>query len=354
MPDPVRVMVVDDSPLARKVLSEVLTAAGMLVTATAGSAELALAKVDGARPDVITMDIEMPGMGGLVGIEKMMTRRPTPIVVLSAFAQKGARLTMQALDRGAVDFIAKPGMGMQGGMAAFAAELAEKIRTASRIDVKRLARVDAVKEGHPAAAFAARLPPHPFEVVAIGASTGGPPALRCVLKGLPAAFPAGILVVQHMPPVFTKAFADRLNDECVIPVKEAEEGDRLLPGSAFIAPGDQHVSVWRDGGQPRLRLDRRPPVCGHRPSVDVMMASVEREFGARAVAVIMTGMGRDGSEGIRALKQRGAVVIAQDEESSVIFGMNREVIKAGNADAVVPLAGIAAALNDLAGTRTAA
>ncbi len=356
MAEPIRVLVVDDSPLVRRILGDILEQApGITVAATASNAEIALMKVESAQPDVITMDIEMPGMGGLEAISRIMaSRRPVPIIVLSAFAQKGAELTLQALDRGAVDFMAKPVASVSGGISAIASELVEKVRGASRIDIGAYARARIV-EKRPSSmavlpAAVRRAPANlPYDIVAIGTSTGGPPALKTVLMKLPSDFPLGLVIVQHMPPVFTKAFADRLDTLCAIRVKEAAQGDVVLPGHGYIAPGDYHLTLRRDAGSLVIWLDQEEPVNGHRPSVDVTMRSVGRECRGRAIAVIMTGMGKDGAEGIRELKARGAEVIAQDRETSVIFGMNREVIVAGNADHVLPVGEIPECLNELTG-----
>jgi two-component system, chemotaxis family, protein-glutamate methylesterase/glutaminase len=362
MPEPIRVMVVDDSPLVRKILTDILSAAsGVCVAATASNAEIALARLQSARPDVITMDIEMPGMGGLEAIGRIMAERPTPIVVLSAFAQRGAELTLQALERGAVDFMAKPTVSMSGGIVAIAAELVEKVTQAATVDIGAFMR-RRPNEGRPARAEAFPEPAAParpewrqreFDLVAIGTSTGGPPALKTVLTRIPSSFPTGIVIVQHMPPVFTKAFADRLDSQCAIRVAEARDGVMVLPGHAYIAPGDYHLTVVRTADGPIARLDHAPTVNGHRPSVDVLMRSVAEEYGGRSVAVIMTGMGKDGAEGIRELKGRGGRVIAQDRETSVIFGMNREVIQAGNASVVVPVETISDVLIELAGIPSA-
>jgi two-component system chemotaxis response regulator CheB len=342
----IRIMVVDDSPLVRRIATDILSAEGDLqVASTAATAEFALAKLERERPDVITLDLEMPGMGGLEAIRRIMASRPTPIVVLSAHARRGAELTLQALEAGAVGFVMKPDGSLSGGLPAVGRELVESVREAARSTVRP----------HPAAApeqppvstpFAPAITVRvdAFDLVAIGTSTGGPVALKAVLSALPADFPVPVVVVQHMPPVFTKAFADRLDTLCAMSVKEAEHGDPLVPGRVLIAPGAFHLTVSRADGLPRAELDGRDPVSGHRPSVDVLMRSVAGEYGERALGVIMTGMGRDGADGMRELRQRGGRVIAQDQESSVIFGMNREVIQNGDADEVVPLAAIGARL----------
>ena len=302
------------------------------------------------------MDMEMPGMGGLAAIRQIMARRPTPIIVLSAHARSGAELTLQALEAGAVDFMLKPAASLSGGLDAVARELVEKVKAASGIRLRPVASGARRTEAEPAGTgqdlrpradgHERSAPEGAAELVAIGTSTGGPVALKAVLGGLPGDFPLPIVVVQHMPPVFTRAFAERLNATCALEVKEAEEGDALLPGRVLIAPGDRHLIVLRSPS--RAALHQREPVCGHRPSVDVLMHSVAREYGDRAIGVIMTGMGRDGADGIRALRRSGGTILAQDRESSVIYGMNREVIQNGDADAILSVERIAGELLDRA------
>jgi two-component system chemotaxis response regulator CheB len=357
----IRVMVVDDSPLVRKLVSDILTAdPEITVCATAASGEIALRKLDKEKPDVITMDIEMPGMSGMVAIAEIMRARPTAVIVLSALATRGADQTIRALEGGAVDFIAKPSASISGGVQQVARELVEKVKAASRINIGRLGRMVAQSNasrpaltaaqaaasspGTPQPAAPVPVPCPPFEIVAIGASTGGPVALKTVLCELPRDFPAGIVVVQHMPPFFTGAFAARLHNLSALDVKEAAHGDEILPGRVLLAPGDRHMTVARSDGKARVLLNDDEPVSGHRPSVDVLMRSVADEYGCSAVGVIMTGMGKDGALGIARLKSRGGSVIAQDAETSVIFGMNGEVVRNGLADAVVPVSGIAAEL----------
>ena len=356
----IRVMVVDDSALVRKIATDILSAdPEITVAATAATAEFALGKLDRERPDVITLDLEMPGMGGLEAIRKIMSVRPTPIIVMSAHAQKGAELTLQALEAGAVDFVLKPSNSLSGGIPAIARELTEKVKDAARIILAPPPQslstpLEAPAEPaptEPAQAPAVSAPVvAPFmdgeacDLVAIGTSTGGPVALKTVLSLLPGDFPVGLVVVQHMPPVFTKAFAERLDSCCAVRVKEAENGDPILPGRVLIAPGNWHMTVTRFGAEPRVLLNQNDPVNGHRPSVDVLMRSVAREWGARAVGVIMTGMGKDGAEGLRELYARGGRVIAQDKATSVIYGMNKEVVQNGNAHEVVPVDQIASRL----------
>ncbi len=338
----IKVLVVDDSPLVRKIASDILNSDPEIeVIATASNAEFAINKVKKLKPDVVTMDIEMPGMGGLKAIQKIMSENPVPIIVLSAFAKKGAELTIQALESGAVDFIAKPSVSLSGGLSDIAEELIKKVKNASKIKVCKKEEAE-TKTKQKLEEFKSRVGTYKgeYEIVAIGTSTGGPVALKTVLSGFPKDFPIGIVVVQHMPPVFTGAFANRLNSICEVNVKEAIDGDPILPGHVLIAPGDYHMTVSKYNTEPKVLLHKWEPVSGHRPSVDVLMHSVAREYGSKAIGVIMTGMGKDGAEGIKELKQKGGYVIAQDKETSVIYGMNRVVIENGDADEIVPVENI--------------
>jgi two-component system chemotaxis response regulator CheB len=344
----IRVMIVDDSPLVRKIAGDILNSdPEIIIAATAATAEFALNKLERERPDVITMDMEMPGMGGLKAIREIMRRRPTPVIVLSAHAGRGAELTLQALEAGAVDFVLKPTASLSGGLDAVARELVDKVKSACGVDLKSVevpvkeqespgGRASATEEKRKAARRPVRrATPGRYELVAVGTSTGGPVALKTVLLNLPESYPIAIVVVQHMPPVFTKAFAERLDSICALSVKEAETGDLIVPGRVLIAPGNHHLVVLRYGPEPKILLNHREPVSGHRPSVDVLMHSVAREYGPRALGVIMTGMGKDGADGIKELHKRGGYILAQDKDSSVIFGMNREVVLNGDADEVL-------------------
>ncbi|MGA2481225.1 MAG: chemotaxis response regulator protein-glutamate methylesterase [Spirochaetia bacterium] len=364
----IRVMIIDDSALVRRIASDILTSDPEIqVVATAAQAEFALPKLQKEHPDVITLDMEMPGMGGLEAIRRIMSVQPTPIIVLSAHAQKGAELTLQALDLGAVDFVLKPSNSLSGGIPAVAKELIEKVKNAARIVFKAGAAgtlgTESPREQAPVHVPAPEPPVRvappageagEYELVAIGTSTGGPVALKSVLSRLSRDLPVGIVVVQHMPPVFTKAFADRLDSCCEVAVKEAENGDPILPGRVLLAPGNFHMTVSRFGSEPRVLLNQEENVNGHRPSVDVLMHSVAVEYGHRAIGVIMTGMGKDGAAGMHELRKRGGHVIAQDKESSVIYGMNREVVQNGDAHEVIPVEGIAARIHERLRGRVAA
>ena len=358
----IRVMVVDDSALVRKIATDILSADPEIsVVATAAQGEFALQKLTREQPDVITLDMEMPGMGGLETIRQIMSLRPTPIIVMSAHAAKGADLTLQALELGAVDFVLKPSNSLSGGIPAIARELVEKVKSAARIVVHATAGSE-----HPRETVVRREPPaepvaparerasDEYDLVAIGTSTGGPVALKTVLTMLPADLPVGVVVVQHMPPVFTRAFAERLDSCCKVRVKEAEDGDVILPGRVLLAPGNRHMTVTRLGAEPHVALNQSETVNGHRPSVDVLVHSVAMEYGGRAVGVIMTGMGKDGAEGMRELHARGGHVIAQDRESSVIYGMNREVVQNGDANEVAAVEAIAARIQERLRGRTLA
>jgi two-component system chemotaxis response regulator CheB len=300
------------------------------------------------RPDVVILDLEMPRMDGLTFLKKLMAEDPIPVVVCSAHTGKGTSAALRALDEGAVEVLAKPRLGVRDFLWESSMLFLDAVRAAAEAGrgskwARRRHAAAPPRAPKPAPAKAVHAAPAADTLVAIGASTGGTEALREVLEAMPADAP-GIVVVQHMPEGFTRAFAERLDQICVIDVKEAAAGDQVRPGRALIAPGDQHLRVHRGGGGYVVELNREPLVSRHRPSVDVLFRSVAAAAGARAVGVIMTGMGADGASGLLEMKRAGAATIAQDEASSVVFGMPKEAIARGAVDEVVPLSRIREAI----------
>jgi two-component system, chemotaxis family, protein-glutamate methylesterase/glutaminase len=342
-------MVVDDSAVVRKVLVALLRAQrGIEVLGAAADPLFAMERMKVAWPDVIVLDVEMPRMDGVTFLRKLMQERPTPVVICSTLTEAGAPTTLEALAAGAVTFITKPRLGLQEFLTGAAAEITTAIRAAAGANVRR--RV-------PAAAASARSPAAPPKhtadvilapgngramsrttqrVVALGTSTGGTQALEQVLSALPAVTP-GIVIVQHMPPVFTATFAARLDSLCQIAVKEARNNDRVTPGQALIAPGGKHMILQRSGAQYYVEIREGPPVSRHCPSVDVLFRSVAKAAGPNALGVIMTGMGDDGARGLKEMRDAGAHTIAQDEASCVVFGMPKEALKLEAAASVMPL-----------------
>jgi two-component system chemotaxis response regulator CheB len=290
------------------------------------------------EPDVLTLDVEMPKMDGLAFLEQLMRVRPMPVVMVSTLTEKGSETTFRALELGAVDFVAKPKLDIASGMRQYAEEITEKIRTARFARPRRAApRTAAMTQGDQA--LAAPMPNRILtteKLIIVGASTGGTEAIKDFLVNLPLNCP-GILIAQHMPAMFTKSFANRLNQLCRISVKEAEGGERVLPGHAFVAPGHSHLLLKRNGAQYVTELSQSEPVNRHRPSVDVLFSSAAKYAGKNAVGVILTGMGKDGAAGMLEMRRAGAYNFAQDEASCVVFGMPREAIAIGAVDEIVPL-----------------
>ncbi len=298
-------------------------------------------------PDVITLDIEMPGMDGLTFLQKIMSQHPIPVIICSSLAEEGAQSTLQALDYGAVDIIAKPRLGSQRFLEESSVMLCEAVKAAAVARLRPYSPRRVIEPKLTADAILPRASSAMLEttekVVVIGASTGGTEALRSLLEALPADAP-GIVIVQHMPEVFTRAFANRLNSLCRITVKEAESNDTVLRGRALIAPGNHHALLKRSGARYFVEIKDGPLVSRHRPSVDVLFRSAARYAGPNAVAVIMTGMGDDGARGMLEMKEAGASTIAQDEATSVVFGMPNEAIKRGAVDTILPLDAIAGSI----------
>jgi len=355
----IKVLCVDDSALIRSLMTEIINAQpDMTVVATAPDPLVARELIKQHNPDVLTLDVEMPRMDGLDFLEKLMRLRPMPVVMVSSLTERGNEITLRALELGAVDFVTKPKVGIRDGMLEYAEKLADKVRAAARARVRAhhapsapaagAATAHGAHGGHGAhghaAAHAASPAPminNPLvsteKLIIVGASTGGTEAIREVLQPLPPDAPA-VLIAQHMPPGFTKSFAQRLNGLCRITVKEAEHGERVLPGHAYIAPGHAHLLLARSGANYIAHLSDDPPVNRHRPSVDVLFRSAALHAGKNAIGVILTGMGRDGAAGLLEMRQAGAFTLAQDEASCIVFGMPREAIALGAADEIASLA----------------
>ncbi len=340
-PQMIRVLVVDDSALMRKLIPQLLERDNSIhVVGTAMDGAFALKKIEELKPDAITLDLEMPRMDGIETLRQIMRQLQVPVVVVSAHTREGASTTFKALHMGAFDFVAKPENVLGEGMNEIASEMIAKIKAAVKSPFVR--RPLPTAGGRAGAGYIAK-PKRPnvvtpaSKVVALGISTGGPNALEYMLSQLPGDFPAAILVVQHMPAGFTETFARRLNEACNVEVKEAQSGDLIAAGRVLVCPGDRHMQVRRMPLGDVVVLSDGPKVSGHRPSVDVLFRSVAQEFGADAVGLLMTGMGEDGAEGLGVMKAAGALTIAQDEASSVVFGMPRAAIERGYANRVVSL-----------------
>ncbi|PKM77681.1 MAG: chemotaxis response regulator protein-glutamate methylesterase [Firmicutes bacterium HGW-Firmicutes-15] len=345
----IKVLVVDDSAFMRKVLSDIINSdPTMTVVAAARDGQDALQKIDHFKPDVITLDIEMPIMDGMQTLEKIMTDNPLPVIMVSSLTQSGAEHTIRALNLGAVDFIAKPSGQISLDIDKISGDILKKIKIAAGTK-KKLPNINNISDFNPisSAVYKENVIDSKRQLnklVLIGTSTGGPKALHQVLPKLPANINAGILVVQHMPPGFTKSLADRLNSLSQIKVKEAENGEEVLTGCAYIAPGDFHLNVLANREKQKkelfIKLTQESPQGGHRPSVNQMLQSVAGQFWSDIVCVIMTGMGQDGTAGLKYIKDKGAKVIAEHQSSCVVYGMPKVAIESGLVDKVVPLSNI--------------
>jgi two-component system chemotaxis response regulator CheB len=330
-----RVLIVDDSAVMRQMLTEILSRDPEIeVVGVAADPFVARDKIKALSPDVLTLDVEMPRMDGLSFLEKLMRARPMPVVMVSSLTEKGAATTLRAMELGAVDFVAKPKLDVRTGTLELADELVEKVKSAARAKVRSALRTERTATVSSLASGALLKSTH--MVIAVGASTGGTEALREFLTPLPPDTP-GIVIVQHMPANFTKSFAERLDSQCQMRVKEAEDGDRVLPGHVLIAPGNFHMRVQRSGAIYSVRVESGEAVNRHRPSVDVLFDSCADQLGSNAIGVILTGMGNDGARGMAAMRKAGARTFAQDEASCVVFGMPREAILAGGAEKVMGL-----------------
>lgn len=326
----IKVLIVDDSALIRGVMKEIINSQpDMEVVGVAPDPIIARDLIKQTNPDVLTLDVEMPRMDGLDFLEKLMRLRPMPVVMVSSLTERGSEITLRALELGAVDFVTKPKMSIQSGMLEYTELIADKIRAASKAKVKARQIHDPSKPAGESALPLIRNPLTSSEkLIIIGASTGGTEAIKDFLIQMPSDCP-GILITQHMPPGFTKSFAQRLDNLCKIDVKESEGGERILPGHAYLAPGHSHLQLVRSGANYMTQLDQGPPVNRHRPSVDVLFHSAAVHAGKNAVGVILTGMGKDGALGMLEMKNAGAYNFAQDEASCVVFGMPREAIAVG-------------------------
>jgi two-component system chemotaxis response regulator CheB len=360
--DKVKVLIVDDSALVRRLLTEIFEAdGGFEVVGAASDPFVAREKIKKLNPDVITLDVEMPRMDGITFLENLMRLRPMPVVMVSSLTQHGAEVTLRALELGAIDFVAKPKVDVAGSLIEYSDEIIFKVKGAAR------ARVPARAHGHGHGTGATTMMVAPKfsadavlpqtgarrmlrtteRIIAVGASTGGTEALRELLEALPPDAPA-IVISQHIPAAFSGPFAERLNRTSAMAVSQAEDGQYLLPGHAYVAPGDRHLVVTRDGTRYRCQLNDGTPVNRHRPSVDVMFRSVAQNVGPNAIGVLLTGMGDDGAKGMKEMHDAGAHTIAQDEASSVVWGMPGSAVKLGAADHVLPLRGISGRILELA------
>lgn len=341
----IKVLIVDDSAIVRKVLSDAISSeADLEVVGTAPDPYIARDKILALQPDVLTLDIEMPRMNGLTFLRKVMQYHPLPVIIISSLGQASCHVAVEALNLGAVDVLAKPGGPYSVGE--LRATLGSKVRAAAASSPRRriAATQPVTSETQSNSAAIARLnQATSIGVVAIGASTGGTEAIRTVLTRLPVDMPP-IVITQHIPPVFSRAFARNLNDACSLEVREAEDGDALVPGRALVAPGNFHMLVRRASSGYRVQLKDGPQVCYQRPSVDVLFGSVSEAVGPDAIGVILTGMGADGAQGMVRMKRAGARTLAQDEASCVVFGMPREAIKAGAVDRIISLNDVAPAI----------
>ena len=336
MNERIRVLVVDDSALMRKLIPAILAREPSIeVVGTAMDGAFALKKIEELKPDVVTLDLEMPRMDGMETLRLIMRRAPLPVVLFSTHSKEGGYATLKALALGAVDFLAKPKDAAAGHLDEIADHLIAKIKVAKRAAGRKLPPAVIVETAVPKKATRSAFPP--LRVIAIGISTGGPNALQYVLSQIPADFLSAILVVQHMPEGFTEMFAKRLDECCALEVHEARSGDLLLAGRVLICPGNRHMMVRRKPRADMVILSDGPPVNGHRPSADVLFHSVAQEFALMTVGILMTGMGDDGAEGLGAIKAAGGMTIAQSEDTCVVSGMPRAAILKGYVNKIIPL-----------------
>lgn len=356
----IRVLIVDDSALVRQVLTQIFSETKDIeVVGSAADPYVAREKIKQLNPDVLTLDVEMPRMDGVTFLGNLMRLRPMPVVMVSTLTEQGADVTLRALESGAVDFVAKPKLDVAEGLKEYAREIVGKVRVAAGSRVRAIERRPAVAATgtDPAQKLSADAVLKPSaarghfrttdRIIGIGSSTGGTEAIKDVLATMPLDIQAGIVISQHIPAAFSGPFAKRVDSVTALSVCEARDGQQILPGHVYIAPGDRHLLVERDGARYVCRLNDGPPVNRHKPSVDVMLRSLAQNAGPNAIGVMLTGMGDDGAAGMGELKQAGAPVIVQDEKTSVVWGMPGEVVKRGFADEILPLGKIANRLQAL-------
>ncbi len=351
----IRVLIVDDSSLVRQMLTDILNESGDIeVVGVANDPLIARERIKALNPDVLTLDVEMPRMDGITFLSNLMRLRPMPVIMVSSLTERGAQTTLRALELGAVDFVSKPKIDIAGTLRDFSEEICAKVRVAAharvraRIDTPSLSVIPKYSADAVLPALVAQRRLRTTErIIAIGASTGGTEAIRAVLQGMPADGPA-VVIAQHIPAAFSGAFTHRMDTLCAMSVCEPRDGQQIVPGHVYIAPGDRHLMVERDGARYLCRLHDGPPVNRHRPSVDVLFRSVAQNVGRNAVGAILTGMGDDGARGLREMADAGAPTVAQDEASSVVWGMPGAAVKHGGVRDVVPLDRIAEAVLRLA------
>jgi two-component system chemotaxis response regulator CheB len=346
----IRVLVVDDSALVRRMLTDMLNADRSIeVVGVAADPYMARDKIKQLNPDVLTLDVEMPRMDGITFLRNLMRLRPMPVVMVSSLTEKGAEITLQALELGAVDFVSKPKIDVAHGLQDYAADIVAKVKMAAKARVRaveqRVARLRNIEQKLTADAILARQEGKKHfktteRIVALGASTGGTEAIKEVLSSLPADAP-GMVITQHMPEAFTGPFARRMDEVSAMTVHEAQDGQQILRGHVYIAPGNRHLFVVRDGARYVCKLHDGPPVNRHRPAVDVMFRSVAQNVGPNAIGVLLTGMGADGAQGLQEMHEAGAPTLVQDEKTSVVWGMPGEAVKLGGVDDILPLERVA-------------
>ncbi len=352
----IRVLCVDDSALVRQILTELLNSdPGIEVVGTASDAFMARERIKSLNPDVLTLDVEMPKMDGVTFLKNLMRLRPMPVVMVSSLTEHGAEITLDALAVGAVDYLPKPKIDLAATLADYKADLISKVKAAADARVRAYdpgVQRMVVQPKFSADAVLAKVAPSAHfrttdRIIAIGASTGGTEAIKDVITEFPADTP-GVVIAQHIPPAFSTAFAKRMNRVCQMTVYEAEDGQQVLPGHVYIAPGDKHLLLVRNGARYECRLDDGPPVNRHKPSVDVLFRSVAQQAGRNAVGAILTGMGKDGALGLKEMLEAGSTTIAQDEATSVVWGMPGEAAAIGAASEILPLQNIAGRILQLA------